>query len=218
VRINSSVVNSLNRQRMKTGLTYNCTEELFSRAYALTSGGEPYPLRSFLRQEIEKLAPKKILEVGCGTGRFAFPGYDYLGIDPNPHYVAYCRRRRPGRFEQMSGEQLDLPDNTFDAVFCLAVGHHLPANSLRRVLSEIDRVLTDDGVFFFTDLIRPIVRSRAVAALLEWLDEGRWFRREEDYLELLGNQFVIEKKRRITDAFYQMLVLVCRKNRNIATR
>jgi SAM-dependent methyltransferase len=202
---------------MKSGLLYNCTEELFSRGYALVGGGKPYPLRSFLQQEIETVAPKRILEVGCGTGRFAFPGYDYLGIDPNPRYVAYCRRKRPGRFEQMSGERLDLPDKAFDAVFCLSVGHHIPNDSLQRVFCEIKRVLTNDGVFVFSDLIRPIVRPRPVAALLEWLDEGRWFRQEGDYLELLGKHFVIEEKRKLRDAFYQMLVLVCRKKRGIAS-
>jgi len=54
-----------------------------------------------------------------------------------------------------------------------------------------------DGVFFFTDAIRLIARRRPVAALLEWLDEGRWFRREEDYVTLLGNEFAIEQKRKI---------------------
>jgi SAM-dependent methyltransferase len=65
------------------------------------------------------------------------------------------------------------------------VRHHLPDDSLQRVLREIKRVLTDDGVFFFADAIRPIARPRPVAALLEWLDKGRWFRPEEDYVVLL---------------------------------
>jgi len=42
---------------MKTGLLFDCIQELFARGYALTSGNEPYPLRSLLREEIEKLAP-----------------------------------------------------------------------------------------------------------------------------------------------------------------
>jgi SAM-dependent methyltransferase len=203
---------------MKTGLLFDCIQELFARGYALTSGNEPYPLRSLLREEIEKLAPGRILEVGCGSGNYAFPNYDYLGVDPNPNYIAYCRRKRAGKFEQMSGERLDLSDKTFDAVLCLSVGHHLPDDSLQRVLREIKRILTDDGVFFFADAIRPIARRRPVAALLEWLDEGRWFRREEDYVTLLGNEFAIEQKRKFTEAFYEMLVLFCRKKQDHATR
>jgi hypothetical protein len=57
-----------------------------------------------------------------------------------------------------------------------------------------------------------------VAAPREWLDEGRWFRREEDYVTLLGNEFAIEQKRKFTEAFYEILVLFCRKKRDHATR
>ncbi len=198
---------------MKTGFLFGCIQEAFHRGCALTSGAEPYPLRSLLRQEIEKLAPGRILEVGCGSGNYAFLGHNYLGVDPNPRYVAYCRRNRTGEFEQMSGEHLDLPDKTFDAILCLSVGHHLPDDSLLRVFREVKRVMTDEGVFFLADAIRPIARPRPIAMLLEWLDEGRWFRREEDYVALLSNEFAIEQKRKFTEAFYQMLVLFCRKKR-----
>jgi SAM-dependent methyltransferase len=201
---------------MKTGLFFNWIQELFARGYALISGNEPYPLRLLLRQEIDRLAPERILEVGCGSGNYAFLGHNYLGVDTNPKYIAYCRRKRAGQFEEMSGEYLDLPDKTFDAVLCLSVGHHLFDDSLQRVLREIKRVMTDDGLFFLADAVRPIVRPRPLAALLEWLDEGRWFRSEEDYLNLLSEEFVIEQKRKFTEAFYQMLVLFCRKKRDAA--
>lgn len=202
---------------MKTGLLYSYIQELFARACGFITGHEPYPLRALLRREYERLAPRRILDVGCGSGRYALPGYHYFGIDPNPHYIAYCRRNRGGQFEQMSAEHLDLPDKTFDVVLCMSVGHHLPAESLKRVCLEIKRVLTDDGVFFFADAIRPIVRSRPIAALLERLDEGRWFRSEEEYVDLLRSEFLIEQKRKLTDSFYQMLVLFCRKKSGDAT-
>jgi SAM-dependent methyltransferase len=196
---------------MKSGLVFNCIQELFSRAYSFATGAEPYPLRSLLSQEYEKLSPHRILDVGCGSGSFALSDHDYVGIDPNSNYVAYCRRHRPGRFEQMSAEKLEFPDKTFDVVLCLSVAHHLSDASLRTVCSEIKRVLTDDGVFFFADPVRPIVRSRLVAALLEWFDEGRWFRQEEDYLNLLREEFSIVQTRVIVDQFYRTLVLSCRK-------
>jgi SAM-dependent methyltransferase len=202
---------------MKTGLFFNCIQELFSRAFSLTTGNEPYPLRSLLLREYQELSPRRILDVGCGSGRYALPGYNYLGVDPNPRYIAYCRRKRPGQFEQMSAQDLDLPDKSFDVVLCLGVAHHLPEDSFRKMCSEIKRVLTDDGVFIFADPVRPIVGSRPVAALLEWLDEGRWFRTENDYVDLLRAEFAIVQKRQITDQFYRTLVLSCRKNPSDAT-
>lgn len=203
---------------MKSGLIFNCIQELFSRAYSLATGSEPYPLKSLLRQEYEKLSPRRILDVGCGSGSFASPDYDYAGIDPNPNYVAYCRRHRPGKFEQMSAEKIECPNKTFDVVLCLSVAHHLSDTSLRKVCSEIKRVLTDDGVFFFADPVRPIVGSRLVAALLEWFDEGRWFRNEEDYVDLLREEFFIAENKVIVDQFYRTLVLCCRKGPSDATR
>ena len=203
---------------MKSGLVFNCIQEFFSRAYSLGTGGEPYPLRSLLAQEYTKLSPRRILDVGCGSGLFARPDYDYVGIDPNPNYVAYCRRHRPGRFEQMSAEKLEFPDKTFDVVLCLSVAHHVSDASLRTVCSEVKRVLTDDGVFFFADPVRPIVGSKLIAALLEWCDEGRWFRKEEDYVDLLREKFFIAEKRLIVDQFYRTLVLRCRKGPPDATR
>jgi SAM-dependent methyltransferase len=197
---------------VKSGLFFNCIQELFARTYSLVTGNEPYPLRSLLLQECQRLSPRRILDVGCGSGCYALPGYNYLGIDPNPRYIAYCRQQRPGEFREMSAEALDLPDKTFDVVICFSVGHHLPGHALKRVCSEIKRVLTDDGVFFFADAVRPVVRFKPVAALLELLDEGRWFRTEDDYLDLLGKEFFIAQKRQIVDQFYRTLVLSCRKN------
>lgn len=196
---------------MKSGLFFNCIQELFARTYSLVTGNEPYPLRSLLLRECQRLSPRRILDVGCGSGCYALPGYDYLGIDPNPRYIAYCRRQRPGEFREMSADALDFPDNTFDLVICFSVGHHLPNDAFKRVCSEIKRVLTDGGVFFFADAVRPIVGFKPMAALLEWLDEGRWFRKENDYIDLLDDEFLIVQKRQMVDQFYRTLVLSCRK-------
>lgn len=196
---------------MKSGWVFNCIQEIFSHGYSLMTGNEPYPLRSLLDKYYQERRPRRILDVGCGSGRYAVSGYDYLGIDPNSDYVASCRRNRPGRFERMSAEHLDLPDKAFDVVLCLSVGHHLPDDRLGRVCREIRRVLTDDGVLVFADPVRPVVEFRPAAALLELLDEGNWFREEEDYLRLLGDEFVITKNQEITDQFYRTLVLFCQK-------
>lgn len=199
---------------MKNEFLFNCIQEIFSRAYGLVTRDDPYPLRSLVRQELEARRPGRILDVGCGSGCYALPGYDYLGVDPNPGYIAFCRRHRPGKFEQMSADHLSFSDKTFDVVLCFSLAHHLPDDSLRRAYSEIRRVMADDGLLIFADPVRPIVRSRWIASILEWLDEGHWFRQENDYVDLLAREFQIERKLKITDQFYNTLVLFCRKNPN----
>lgn len=52
------------------------------------------------------------------------------------------------RFMLMDAQALDFPDGHFDAVFGLAILHHL---DFRKALTEIERVLKPDGVMFFAE-------------------------------------------------------------------
>jgi len=136
---------------------------------------------------------------------------EYVGVDPNPKYIEYCRLHANGRFEQMSGERLTFPNQYFDMALSFSVGHHVPDDRLLQIFGEARRVLKDDGVFLFADVVRPIVRWRHAALLLEWLDEGNSFRTEADYLALLASFFVVEHRQEIVDQFYRTVVMRCRK-------
>jgi hypothetical protein len=46
---------------------------------------------------------------------------------------------------------------------------------------------------------------------------GVGFGAKKIYVTLLGNEFAIEQKRKFTEAFYEMLVVFCRKKRDHAT-
>lgn len=196
---------------MKSGFVFNLIQEGFSRTYQWTTGDEPYPLRSLLQQEYQHLKPQKILDVGCGSGSFALPGYDYIGIDPNPKYIAYCRKHRLGHFQEMRGQMLEYPDASFDVVLCFSIGHHLDDSQFIPVLKEIKRVLKPHGAFLFADPVRPIVGLPVMASVLEWLDEGDAFRTENEYLTLLKTHFAPEEKLVLVDQFYRTLFLRCRK-------
>ena len=196
---------------MKTGFAYNFIQEGFSRTYALVSSRDPYPLHTLLFREQQRRSPTTVLDIGCGSGRFALSGCEYVGVDPNPFYIAYCRRHRHGRFEQMFGDQLDFADRSFAMILAFSVGHHLPDATLDSTLAEARRVLADDGVLLFADVIRPIVGWSWAARLLEWLDEGEWFRTEQQYARLLATHFVIESREQFVDQFFRTIVLTCRK-------
>lgn len=196
---------------MKGGACYNLVQEGFSKAYALLTGGDPYALRTLLARRYESRPPGKILDVGCGSGCFAFPGHDYTGVDPNPGYVAYCRAKRPGTFARMSGERLAFSAGTFDTALCFSVGHHVDDGLLERVLCEIGRVLRPGGLLYFADPIRPIHPWRLVAWSLEWIDDGNDFRCERAYRAALARHFSITDRAEVVDQFFRTGFFDCRK-------
>jgi SAM-dependent methyltransferase len=96
---------------------------------------------------------RTVLEVGCGLAtdlsRFARGGSIVTGIDLSRRaielaQVNFAQRGLGGRFEVMDGEALDLPDESFDAVYCHTVLHFTPDPA--RMVREIHRVLKPDGV------------------------------------------------------------------------
>lgn len=97
-------------------------------------------------------AGKKVLDVGCGLGtdtsRFSAGGADVTAIDISPRAIDLARRNfewrgLSGDFHVMDGEAMNLPDNTFDYVYCHTVLHFTP--SPEKMVREIHRVLKPGG-------------------------------------------------------------------------
>ena len=96
---------------------------------------------------------KKVLDVGCGLGndlsRFARGGSIVTGVDISPRAIELARtnfdqRGLAGTFQVMDGEALELPDESFDLVYCHTVLHFTPHPD--RMIREIHRVLRRDGL------------------------------------------------------------------------
>lgn len=106
----------------------------------------------------------KLLDLGCGNGRLAGflknePIIDYIGVDNSRALLKIAKKNHPNaKFRYANAQKLPSPAKTFDAVWCIAVLHHLPGETLQlKVLQEIRRVLKKNGIFMFTvwDLWQP---------------------------------------------------------------
>lgn len=70
-------------------------------------------------------APQRILEVGCGTGRFlewfASQGHQATGLESSPSLLIAARNRLPSKIHLELGDPEDLPyeDNAYDTVALL---------------------------------------------------------------------------------------------------
>lgn len=99
-----------------------------------------------------------VLDVGCGNGfvtrRICAPRV--VGLDPSPEALEHF----DGEKVCASAEEIPFGDDSFDAVVCCEVLEHLPRLTLRRVVSEVERVARRAiviGVPFDQDLRREMV-------------------------------------------------------------
>ena len=92
-----------------------------------------------------------ILDLGCGTGRYAGAlaerfGASVVAVDPSEQMLAQARSKAAAgvRYLQGAGEALALPDASMDMVFMSMVFHHFAAPD--RVARECRRVLRSGGI------------------------------------------------------------------------
>jgi SAM-dependent methyltransferase len=99
--------------------------------------------RHFLTFVRENAAGKKLLDMGCGVGSYAYElgqgGYDVTAVEPNPDYVAVAKSIGVNA-TCGSGTPLPFPDATFDTTYMLEVLEHIPDSDIRTVLAEVRRV------------------------------------------------------------------------------
>lgn len=100
---------------------------------------------------------KKILDIGCGTGRtsFYFRNFtnDYLGVDYSESMIRKSKKCYPElEFQHCDARDLSrFKDCSFDFIIFSYNGiDYISNNDRLAVLKEIKRILKDDGMFVFS--------------------------------------------------------------------
>lgn len=100
----------------------------------------------------------KVLDVGCGIGGSARIlareyGFDVLGVTISPLQVQRAQELTPNgmacRFEVMDAMNMKLSKGSFDAVWSIEAGPHMPDK--QRYADEMLRVLRPEGVLALAD-------------------------------------------------------------------
>ena len=103
---------------------------------------------------------KTVLDLGCGTGENLIPllerGARVIGMDISPDLIAIAQKRLDDAHLEASLRAGDayktgLPDEFVDAIFCMALIHHLDIELVR---DEMWRILRKGGAVILGEPIR----------------------------------------------------------------
>jgi SAM-dependent methyltransferase len=135
---------------------------------------------------------RSVLDAGCGGGQAFrllqehFCPSAIVGVDVDPEMVgraADVSRSCVGRVEARVGDltALDLPDGSFDMIFCHQALHHV--RDQERALRELHRVLEPGGLLLLAESCRRFICSVPVRILFRHPMEVQ--RSAEEHLALL---------------------------------
>lgn len=127
-----------------------------------------------VRARLEAVRPirgeERVLEVGSGAHGhiFFFGTSNGVGVDPLADHYAGLFPAWQGRARTVAagGEELPFDDSSFDIVLCDNVVDH--AESPRRILCEIARVLRPGGLLYFTVNVHHPVYHVAASVHAAW--------------------------------------------------
>jgi ubiquinone/menaquinone biosynthesis C-methylase UbiE len=141
--------------------------------------------------------PIRVIDFGCGPGTNAFlftdkERYDYVGVDFNPDYVEWARRRYDLRFVCADLTQISAnAGDRYDVVLINSVMHHLTDSQVRDVLAAAQRMLAPEGECVVLDMIEPetpTLRNLIQRTLIR-LDRGAFCRKADELERLLAGYF-----------------------------
>jgi malonyl-CoA O-methyltransferase len=135
---------------------------------------------------VDNLDGKKVLDTGCGKGRFAkilkdkYPNAEIYGVDISEELL----KSVPENIITMQGSIMDMKfsDNFFDVVYCVETLEHAPETE--NALRELLRVVRKNGKIIIIDKNK---RKLGYFPIQPW---EKWFFKEdvEDKLRSLGFQ------------------------------
>jgi SAM-dependent methyltransferase len=125
------------------------------------------------------LRGRRVLDVGCGKGRFArvlaARGARVVGLDVSAAMLAAARFETLDRV-QGSARRLPFRDGTFDAAIAVEVFEHFEPRAVEAACDELRRVLRPGGLFVLVDKNVYAMNARRPwlpAVAVKWLDQRR---------------------------------------------
>ncbi len=189
-KIKNGVVRS-NFYKPKEG--YDLYAKYYEKDYGYLNSFEKDVIFIFLGD----LKKKKVLDIGCGTGRLirfmSDRGAEVSACDISDGMLNIVRKKFP-KIETVNAEMEELPfkDGIFDIAMASFVIVHL--KDLNEAFEEVYRVLKDGGCFVLTNINQRKAPKLKLGNREEIVIESHYHRPEDVIKALEANLFTIEKE------------------------
>lgn len=151
---------------------------------------------------------RKLLDVGCGIGGSSRIlardyGFDVTGVTISPQQVKRAQELTPPElnaiFQVDDAMALSFPDASFDVVWCIEAGPHMPDKAV--FAKELLRVLKPDGILVVADWNQRDDRAKPLNAIEKLIMRqllDQWshpaFASIEGFAELLAETNLVQGK------------------------
>ena len=130
----------------------------------------------------EKFSPKRILDLGCGTGNLTdqmfkkYPEAEIDALDISEEILNESRRRfnhTPNiRYIQADFKSLHLAPGSYDLVMSSIAIHHIEDAEKIKLYKEVFQALSPGGIFIFADQTRGITDEIYKKNISCWKEEA----------------------------------------------
>ncbi|MEH2436204.1 MAG: class I SAM-dependent methyltransferase [Nostoc sp.] len=130
-----------------------------SRLAALSVGGEAR-FRQLALQGLTIHSDTQVLDLCCGSGQttqfLVKLSQNVTGLDASPKSLQRARQNVPlAVYLEAFAQKMPFADNLFDVVHTSVALHEMQPEQLRKIISEVYRVLKPGGVFTLVDFHAP---------------------------------------------------------------
>jgi SAM-dependent methyltransferase len=160
-------------------------DKQYSNLYDLFYREKDYPLECDLIEKVFKenrLSPRTILDLGCGTGGHALPlskrGYRVTGVDRSARMLEIAGKKAAAQglaidFHEQNVNTLQL-DSRFDAVISMfaVIGYQAANHLLEKTFLKIREHLEPEGIFIFDCWYGPAVLKQGPESRIKTLEIG----------------------------------------------
>lgn len=142
-----------------------------------------YPFKRALIAQANLRNNQTILDLACGTGTLSigikrrFPNIEIFAVDADEEILQKSETKAFERnmqinFGQSFSDEVPFENEKFDRIFSTLSFHHLTHDQKIKTISEIRRVLKNDGEFHLADYGFPINKSQKVLSNLIRVIDG----------------------------------------------